>query len=785
MMREPLIDSSPDTSIAMNQTHAEDPRVSAFCSPDLPEPFHAFAYSSDIWTPDPFDVASIHADARTRFARIVDRVLEPTGLSSGRMLLLLGDSGSGKTHLMRAFRNEVHRRERGYCGYMQMTAFSGQYGRYVLNNLIDSLDRPYYEPEAATTGLMRLSTALADSIRAVPGAWLERLREGGEDQAAVDGIINEMADRILLDERFRAVDVYLIQALLYLQCDDPRIKARVLEYLRCEDLTPHDRQLLGGIVPCTYPDAPHWVIERLGRVIWAVENVPLLIYVDQLEDVFDLDDRDVKFRKAMAALCDLVSRLPSLVVVISCLSDYYHELKKTLPRPTKDRIEHDPRPVSLQTPCNRDEVVSLVGRRLRFLFEKARTAYRPDEPTFPLPEELVSRLVGLRARDVLLECKLYRERCVEEGKMAVFPPAERDGSGGTGEAITAERRLNQIEQAWNDFRSGFTTEVPADEPELAAILADAIKACTGEAEREMVYDAGADGRFVEVERQAQDQRVDRFLLGVCNKDARGGGLRRQVEELMHRAGELTAVIARSTQYPSTAKAAVSLLIDSLVERGGRKVVVEDTDWRTMLAFVAFRREHAGHEGFAAWQKETRPLTSLSSVRAILDLDRADEGAVGRPSAPREPAGSTPDPRPGPSPLAIGTTTDRRAEPLLIDPSELARHAAFLGPREAARPPWRWRSSSSSCCKGSRPSWSIARATSARMLDLGWDYARGSKVRRPSARGGCGERSMWRSTRRDGRTADRSRFPPLPRGSGRCRRSSGSSPPDTPRTPWPA
>ena len=192
-----------------------------------------------------------------------------------------------------------------------------------------------------------------------------------------------MADRVLLDERFRDVDVYLVQALLYLQRDDPRIKARVLKYLRCEDLTPRDRQLLGGIVPCTYPDAPSWVIQRLGRVIWAVERVPLILCVDQLEDVFDLSEVAVKFRRAMATLCDLVSRLPSAIVVISCLDNFYDELKKMLTRPIKDRVENDPRPVSLQTPCSRDEVVGLVGRRLRRLFEASGVPYSEDRPTAP------------------------------------------------------------------------------------------------------------------------------------------------------------------------------------------------------------------------------------------------------------------------------------------------------------------------------------------------------------------------------------------------------------------
>ena len=111
----------------------------------FPELFHAFAYANDIWKHDAFDVESIHRNAREKFQRIVGRVLEPSGLAAGRILLLLGESGCGKTHLMRAFRNQVHSRRSGYCGYLQMTAFTGQYGRYVLNNLIDSLDKPYDE----------------------------------------------------------------------------------------------------------------------------------------------------------------------------------------------------------------------------------------------------------------------------------------------------------------------------------------------------------------------------------------------------------------------------------------------------------------------------------------------------------------------------------------------------------------------------------------------------------------------------------------------------------------
>src|SRR5215831_14035091 len=90
-----------------------DPRITAFCSTRLEGLFHAFDYANQVWRHDPFDVESIHRGARDAFHRIVGRVLEPAGLAGGRILLLLGEAGCGKTHLMRAFRNEIHARGLG------------------------------------------------------------------------------------------------------------------------------------------------------------------------------------------------------------------------------------------------------------------------------------------------------------------------------------------------------------------------------------------------------------------------------------------------------------------------------------------------------------------------------------------------------------------------------------------------------------------------------------------------------------------------------------------------
>ena len=102
----------------------------------------------------------------------------------------------------------------------------------------------------------------------------------------------------------------------------------------------------------------------------------------------------------------------------------------------------------------------------------------------------------------------------------------------------------------------------------------------------MSFEAEADGRFIPVECHAADDSVERHPGRRLQQGAAGGRLGKQIEELMQRAGEHTPVVVRSTAYPTNPKAAVTQLIGKLITRGGRRVVVEDSDWRTMLAFAA-------------------------------------------------------------------------------------------------------------------------------------------------------------------------------------------------------
>ena len=671
-----------------------DPRVAAFCAPARPEVFHAIAYRNDIWKEDPFDVELIHEEARATFERLVNRAAQPSRAATGRILLLEGEAGSGKTHLLRAFRNWVHSRSRGYYGYMQMTSATSHYGRYVLNNLIDSLDKPYYETTGESSGLLRLSTALAESSKWVALDRLDQIRGGELDHACLAKLVDALADQIIMDDRFNAIDLDLVRGLLFLQSNDPRIKSRVLKYLRCEDLSDADRDLLGGIVPRTYDDAPQWLIQRLGELMAALESVPLILCVDQLEDIYNLDDAAGRFRRAMATLCDLASRIPSAVVVVSCLEDFYKRLSESLTRPIVDRIEKDPPPLLLKGLREEGEIVAIVSQRLKWLYESAEppALFRDDDPTFPFPPAALRTFVGMRTRDVLQRCREYRDACITAGRLVSLEGTD------VGEVRMSRRPpfhtldTLHLEQAWNDFRTAFAGDVPADDENLAALLAGAIQACGDELETGPRFEAQAQERMVPVECHAPDNTVTRILVGVCNADARGGGLGRQVAEVVERAGEHTPVLVRSTEFPSNPRTAIAKQIGTLISHGGRRAVVEDSDWRAMMALPLFRAQHQGDPAFDAWLKQSKPLSLLKSLRTILDLDRAPvsrptpQAPLAEPKPPRDapvvpPAPETCSDEPvggATEPIVLGTTNDRTAGLVTLDPAELTRHAAFLG-----------------------------------------------------------------------------------------------------------
>ncbi len=194
----------------------------------------------------------------------------------------------------------------------------------------------------------------------------------------------------------------------------------------------------------------------------------------------------------------------------------------------------------------------------------------------------------------------------------------------------AYRRLldNDLDALWNDFHSAFQATVPDGEEDLAGVLADAIGAAT--AELPDGFHFGCDRRTGDTWKSRPTSRTTASTncSSACATPARAASRSASnSSELEKRAGEIPVAIVRTTDFPKSGKAATQ--IAGMLKRHGRKVVVADADWRRMLAFEAFRKQHATRSDFAAWQKAARPLGELDSLQKILKLSAL--AAIPRPA----------------------------------------------------------------------------------------------------------------------------------------------------------
>ncbi len=177
----------------LERSNTADGRTAAFCSPLAGSVFHAVAHAEEVFERDPMDVEAIHGEARDAFRRTLDRVAAVRKQSRhGAMLLIKGESGAGKTHLMRAFRKHAHETRLGYVGYLQMTSASGSYARHILSSVVDSLERPFLTGEPSSLA------CIADAVMRwrVPQELASSLREEA-DPAQRANIVGRIVDHLV------------------------------------------------------------------------------------------------------------------------------------------------------------------------------------------------------------------------------------------------------------------------------------------------------------------------------------------------------------------------------------------------------------------------------------------------------------------------------------------------------------------------------------------------------------------------------------------------------------
>jgi DNA helicase HerA-like ATPase len=671
---------------------AIDRRLEAFLTSPV-EVFSAVAQAHTMYEPDPLDVEEIHADARAVFASLVDRATTPTHQEQNRMLLIRGDSGSGKTHLMRAFRHWVHRRRLGYVAYVQLQARGTDYARYLLGAVVDGLERPYDHPRDDRSGLILLADGLTDVLGPDAVPRVARLREEDWDDATLDQCVGELVDELLACEALAGFDPDLLRVLLYMQRRSPAINARALKYLRCEEMTAQDRAYLGDVAPRTGPDDPKRMIVRLGQLAWRTQGSALVLLLDQAEDTDFTDDPASSFWRAADCVRGLTAEIPCVVAVIACLDDLYQLARPKMSMSLRDRLERDPPPQNLSTACTQPQIEALVSHRLAWLYEQAGARHREEDPLFPYSSEALALFANRRLRDLLDFCHRHRAACRATGSLVDWQRV--DGDGGMGSSPGPDP-LTACHRAWAEIQASASIADPDSDEEILALVTAAVQGVRHDLPH-CGFTARRDGELLLLDHPAGGA----LAVGVANKGFQRGAFAAQVKTLQRRARDRTLVLLRTSEFPR-GKASQEI-IAGLRRSGGRSVVIPSSDLR-LIAALQILQQRVPPADLAEWQRVTRPVASLVSVRNLLDLDGLEaapatppgpvddpEGLLGKPTG-SVPAGGTrratqPPPHRAPMPppavpsnrlVRLGQTSAFQAQPVELAVDVFCRHAVFLG-----------------------------------------------------------------------------------------------------------
>ncbi|MFM1816555.1 MAG: hypothetical protein RLZ98_3250 [Pseudomonadota bacterium] len=598
---------------------------------------HSITWEDDVWRADPVDVEEVHAKARQRFFQMLAAVTAEGGgqPQAARIVLFHGQSGAGKTHLIRALRTQAHRATQAYFGYAQLTPDVQSYSDYFLRRLVNSLEKPYSPDLGGESGLGRLTRRLVEDCEAVQPAALDRLREANFDDAALARFILGLADDVIASPRFadEELDVNVIRALLYLQRGDPRIDQRIRQYLQGRQLTDLSHVAVGALEQSSGDGRAFEIVESLGKLMWAVDRAALVFCIDQVEDLRNFHDPEERFQKAVGNLMQIANRVPRALIIISCLEEFYGQARAVLPQSYVDRIEKSG-PVALLEARTPEEVRLILAKRIAHQAEaKPGGMSYPDASAFFGPQ-FFEEFAGLSTRRLLehaqnrLRSKTHDEPEEPEAKTGFISTLAAALGFGTDNDTGQDEDdyIVDYREFWERFASESEAEMPSSDEELMDSLCAALQLAQGE---------WGDGIALEVERleladdlpaadivvhHAKTNMTFEGRVFLCNRPTQGGGLKRQLDKVLGAMSGKVTFMLRASDFPPNKKNQTAMAFRKFRDNGGRSILVPIPEWERMLAIREFHAHHRFDPGFASWFQQAKLMSGLVSVIQLLRLD---------------------------------------------------------------------------------------------------------------------------------------------------------------------
>ncbi|MDJ0616701.1 MAG: ATP-binding protein [Calothrix sp. MO_192.B10] len=313
-------------------------------------------------------VDSIHQEVITEIEGFLDLVRMD---NRSRTLLLIGDSGSGKSYLLGRLKRNFN--PKAFFTYIGPWADNEHIWRHILRSTVDSLIKV---PEGQTDSQLML--------------WLKSL-SAFTKRSLKQRILDDSIWKILLNNRQNFIkhlkDTYQQESIynpeiffgILHDLTNPELYPLACEWLRGDNFSEESMQALKVKFCIDSEDAAKNILANFGKI--STETQPIVLCFDQVESTANWESNPQPIFSINTAIHN--ESLKNFLIVISIVRDPWMRACNKIFQCDKARIE---KKITLRS-INLDQAESIWAYRLQPLHKQANS--KPDTPIYPLTRQLL------------------------------------------------------------------------------------------------------------------------------------------------------------------------------------------------------------------------------------------------------------------------------------------------------------------------------------------------------------------------------------------------------------
>lgn len=672
--------------------------------------FQWTAHIDSIWRDAQSDIPQLQYESRQQVAIRLAALGRQRSGESPLGLPILGQGGSGKTHLLGTARRESL--SQGHFFVLADMTDIREFWETILVGYIRSLDQKVGSITQAT----RLLTGLIERVKATPTvAELAAARP-----PRLINHCNLLIQAIGAEHRGEMREHQdVLRALVLLASNDFDIQDRGQQWLQGLPISEDESFRHGFMQSQKRPDqivrGLSWLMSLVAPTVLALDQLDAIIAEHNLASVVDAGAEPTARQQASLAIIQgLAGGLSALrditrstLTLLSCLEGTWEVLRTRTNSTILGRFEH---PLVLPPVNDAQSIRNLIELRLASSYEENHV--RPPYSSYPFREAFFAERIGLLPREVLKACRDHQLACMAAGKVTETGkddlPIDTEDVQRQFDELVANADVSgmlgrQDEEALDKLIEAACDALIAENPLPSHLEALVDKDFLGTGSFEPLH-----ARLRVIDHSEGDRErhwAFRFLEKTHHiafqSRLKGAMTSAGIDQNL---GFRRLCILRTQSRPTTALSVN--LMNELEERGGKILSPQVSELKVLAALheLLGRRDSLSAR-VIAWLPTARPVSNLESFRDAVsflfeltppspplkattsasprarDVDSGSDGG----NAPQPPAPSAPLPvelapkdASDRGNIYIGTTRAIAPQPVNVAAGQFKRHVAVLG-----------------------------------------------------------------------------------------------------------